>query len=328
MSQVIVAMRSDTLPAKQAPRLSSAKRCKFAACLIAPSLIGSMAHGQESAPTTQPELSIASTRQPDVLPESRKSPLSLQFNLDYTTAYFYHGILQEDTGLILQPAAKVTINLHEHDDLTIDAYFATWNSFQGQKTGAQAHGDFIEYWYEADLIGGIAITKGKLSIVTQYAFLTSPSDAYETVQELDVTLAFDDTEALGKLALHPYALLAVETGADASDGAQSDTGTYLELGIAPGFGLDLGKTPVSVSFPVSVGLSLHDYYQDAAGNDDTFGFVQVGVKASLPLPLGDQYGKWTLNAGASVLFLGDHTTEYNGGQSEQFIGTIGVQVNF
>lgn len=252
----------------------------------------------------------------------------MQLNVDCTTAYFYHGIIQEDTGLMLQPAATLTVNLHEQDGFKVDVFIAIWNSFHGQKTAAQAHGDFTEYWYESDLIGGIAFTKGKFSLATQYVFLTSPSDAYETVQELDFTLAYDDSESLGKVALHPYALLAIETGADASDGANSDTGAYLELGIAPGFSLEADKTPVSIAFPASVGLSLSNYYQDAAGDDDTFGFAQVGVKASFPLPVGDRYGQWTFNAGVSAMFLGDHTAEFNGGQDEQLIGTVGVQVNF
>lgn len=293
----------------------------LAACLAAPALTGSVVHAQESpAPLKQPEA-----------PEQNaptKSPFSLQLNLDYTTAYFYHGIIQEDTGLILQPAAKLTINLYERDDVKVDGYLATWNSFHGQATGAQTHGDFTEYWYESDLLGGVALTVGKFSLATQYVFITSPSDAYETVQELDFTVAFDDSELLGQFALHPYALLGIETGADSSDGANSPTGTYLELGIAPGFSFDAGKTPIAISFPASVGLSLQDYYQNAADEDDTFGFVQVGVKASIPLPFGERYGKWTLNAGVSGMYLGDHTAEYNGGRHEQLLATVGLQWNF
>lgn len=311
-----------------APARARVRRRGVAACVAVPALIGSFAHAQETFITQQPSATPAAA-EPSTSPAApAKIPFSLQFNLDYTTAYFYHGIIQEDTGLILQPAAKLTVNLYENDDFKVDAFFATWNSFHGQKTAAQTHGDFTEYWYESDLVGGISLTKGKFSLATQYVFLTSPSDAYETVQELDFTLSFDDSEALGKFALHPYALLGVETGADASDGANSDTGTYLELGIAPGFSFDVGKTPVSITFPASVGLSLHDYYQNAAGDDDTFGFTQVGVKASIPLPFGDRYGKWTLNAGVSAMFLGDQTTEFNSGQSEQVIGTIGLQLNF
>jgi len=260
--------------------------------------------------------------------QSTKSPFSLQLNLDYTTAYFYHGIIQEDTGLILQPSARLNINLLEAGDLKIDAILGVWNSFHGQKTGARTHSDFTDYWYESDLIGGLVITKGKVSLTTTYTFLTSPSDAYETVQELDLTLAYDDSDLLGKFALHPCVLLGIETGADASDGGDSDAGKYLEIGVAPGISFDWSKTPISISFPLSVGMSLNNYYQDAEGEDDTFGFVQVGVKGSVPLPFGERWGKWTLNAGVSALFLGDHTEAYNGGQSEQFIGTLGVQVNF
>jgi hypothetical protein len=254
--------------------------------------------------------------------------ISVQLNLDYTTAYFYRGIIQEDSGLILQPAARMTVNLHEGDAFKLDGFSGVWNSFHGQQTGAQTHGDFTEYWYEADLYGGITLSLGKIALSTSYTFLTSPSDAYETVQELGFTLAYDDSEWLGEWSLKPYAMVAIETGADASDGADSGTGSYLELGIAPGFTCDIGKTPVTLTVPASVGLSLSDYYEDAGGNDDTFGFAQVGAKASIPLGEPGRLGAWTLNAGVSVLLLGDHTEGYNGGDATEVIGTIGLQVNF
>lgn len=299
-----------------------ASRAALAASVVLPPLLAAATYGQGAPGQPAPD------QRPAIQPRATKSALSLQLNLDYSTAYFYHGIIQEDTGLILQPAAKLTINLYEQDDLKVDALLGTWNSFHGQKTGAQTHGDFTGYWYESDLIGGVVFTKGKWSLTSTCTFLTSPSDAYETVQELDFTVAYDDSEPLGKFAFHPYGVFGVEIGADASDGADSNTGTYLELGIAPGFSFDVGKTPVAVGFPASVGLSIHDYYQDAAGEDDAFGFAQVGVKASLPLPFGDRYGKWTLNAGVLAMYLGDHTAQYNGGDHEQLIGTVGLQLNF
>jgi hypothetical protein len=263
---------------------------------------------------------------PDTSAAETENPFGIQFNLDFTNAYFYRGIIQQDDGLIVQPAAKFTLNLHEDDDLKIDALLGTWNSF-GENGGTNT-GDLISDWYESDLYAGLAFTSGQWSVTTTYIYLTSPSDAYQTVQEFDVALSFDDTEYLNDWALHPYALLAIETGADYSDGADSDRGTYLELGVAPGFSFDLGKTPVALSFPMSVGLSLHDYYQNAAGNDDTFGFFQIGAKASLPLPFGDRYGTWTLNAGAYGLFLGDQTADFNQGDDTEIIATIGLQLNF
>jgi hypothetical protein len=256
------------------------------------------------------------------------SAIGLQFNLDFTNAYFYRGIIQEDTGLIVQPAARMTVNLVEDDSHKLDVFAGTWNSFHGQKTASNTAGDFSEYWYESDLYAGVTLTAGKISLTASYTFLTSPNDAFETVQELGFTFGLDDSAWLKEWSLKPYATIAVETGADASDGANSDTGVYLELGIAPGFAFDLGSTPVTVSLPALVGLSVADYYQNAAGEDDTFGFAQVGARASLPLGKPGRYGTWALNGGVSVLFLGDHTQDYNAGDDTEIIGTIGLQWNF
>jgi hypothetical protein len=71
-----------------------------------------------------------------------------------------------------------------------------------------------------------------------------------------------------------------------------------------------------------------DYYQDATSADDTFGFAQVGTKASIPLGEPSRVGAWTLNAGVSVLFLGEHTKLFNGGDGTEMIGTVGLQWNF
>lgn len=264
----------------------------------------------------------------DSLVAGEGSPFSVQLNLDFTNAYFYRGIRREDQGLIVQPAARFMANLHRGEDWRIDGFLATWNSFHSEKTGARTHGDFTDTWYECDLTAGFTLIRGPLSLTTSYTFLTSPGDAHETVQELGFNLALDDTPWLGGWAMKPYATLVFETGADGSDSPELDRGTYLELGITPGFTCNAGKTPVTLTFPVSVGLSLDDYYQDASGDDDTFGFVQVGAKAAVPLPFGDRYGTWTLNVGVAGLFLGDHTAEINGGNDAEFLGSLGLQLNF
>ncbi|MCE9618338.1 MAG: hypothetical protein K8R92_00315 [Planctomycetes bacterium] len=283
----------------------------------------SLAPNEEIVATTKPKPDDGEPGKTQP-PATNAGPFALQLNLDFTNAYFYHGILQQNQGLIVQPALKLNVTVFKQDDLQIDGILATWNSF-GQNAGTQTSA-LQKYWYECDLIGGFVLTKGKFSFTTTYTFLTAPSNAYQTVQELDFIFAYDDSDLLGKFALHPYALVGIETGANASNGTQP--GSYLEMGIAPGFTLDLDKTPVTLSFPQTVGLSLHDYYQNAAGSNNTFGFFQTGVKASLPLPFGDRYGKWTLNAAVSEMFLGTNTTAFNRGHDTQFIATLGVQVNF
>lgn len=96
----------------------------------------------------------------------------------------------------------------------------------------------------------------------------------------------------------------------------------------PGFSFDVGQTPVTLTFPASVGLSLSDYYQDGSGRDDTFGFAQVGARASVPLGNPGRFGAWTISAGVSALYLGDHTKALNDGDDTEVIGSIGLQWNF
>lgn len=279
--------------------------------------------------TAEPdEAPLSSSSQPaDVVSDTEVgSAISVQLNLDFTSAYFYRGIRQQDKGMIVQPAARLTTRLVDNKGFKLDGFVGVWNSF-GPNGGSRTD-DLVQDWYEADLYAGFTATSSKLSFTTSYTFLTSPSDAFETVQELGFTLALDDSEWLKAWSLKPYATVAIETGADASDGADSDTGVYMELGVAPGFSFDINKTPVTLTFPASVGLSLSDYYQDAGGDDDTFGFAQVGARASIPLGDPGRFGAWTLNAGVSVLFLGDHTKAFNNGDDTEVIGTVGLQWNF
>lgn len=281
-------------------------------------------HAGQTSPTTPSEANSAAGSASTSTPVG--SAISVQLNLDFTNAYFYRGIRQQDWGLIVQPAARLTTRLVDDAEVKLDGFLGTWNSFGpngGTRTGA-----LVEDWYESDLYAGFTLSHGKLSVTTSYTFLTSPSDAFQTVQELGFTLALDDSEWMKELALKPYATLAIETGSNGSDGPGLGNGVYLELGIAPGFSFDMGKTPVTLTFPASVGLSLSDYYQDAGGSDDTFGFAQIGAKASIPLGEPGRFGTWTLNAGVSVMFLGDHTKAFNSGDDTEVIGTVGLQWNF
>ncbi|MBY0310705.1 MAG: hypothetical protein K2W85_01405 [Phycisphaerales bacterium] len=255
------------------------------------------------APATLPAASEASSQaasassgeQPSVEQQTQPavgSAISVQLNVDFTNAYFYRGIRQQDKGLIVQPAARLTTRLVDDADFKMDGFIGTWNSL-GPNGGARSGGAgaLVEAWYESDLYAGFTLTHGKLSLTTSYTFLTSPSDAFQSVQELGFTLALDDSEwmkahSLEDYSLKPYATLAIETGSNGSDGPDLDNGTYLEFGIAPGFSLDVGKTPVTLTFPASVGLSLSDYYQDAGGSDDTFGFAQFSESVDPPRGAG------------------------------------------
>jgi hypothetical protein len=313
----------------------SSRPAQFFGCtaLVAIGMTAAVATAQTpaSAPAAPPMAVTPEPETPATAPaaatvEAVGSAISVQLNVDFTNAYFYRGIRQQDKGLIVQPAARLTTRLVDDAEFKLDGFIGTWNSF-GPNAGTQT-GALVEDWYESDLFGGFTLTHGKLSLTTSYTFLTSPSNAFQEVQELGFTLALDDSEWMTEWALKPYATLAIETGSNGSDGPDLSNGVYLELGIAPGFSFDVDRTPITLTFPASVGLSLSDYYQDAGGGDDTFGFAQLGAKASIPLGEPSRFGAWTLNAGVSVLFLGDHTKAFNGGDGTEVIGTVGLQWNF
>lgn len=254
------------------------------------------------------------------------SRFHLSIGADYTTKYYFRGIRQEDSGFIIQPFADAALDLVRSDAATLSAKIGVWNSFHGEATGATTGDSFVKHWYECDLYAGLGFTVGKWALDARYYFYTSPSDAFGTVEEFDFGASFDDSEYLGAWSLKPSVVLAVETGSNAADGATN--GTYLQLGISPGFTFDADPFKgIAVSFPVTLGLSLSNYYE-ADDDNDAFGYVSVAAKVSIPLGEGGSWGAWALNASVQGLFLGDAAESISGGDDAEFIATVGVSVSF
>jgi hypothetical protein len=249
-------------------------------------------------------------------------------NLDITNAYFYRGIIQEDSGLIVQPAAKMNFAAYTGEQGTLSIFALTWNSIHGQKTNATTGDNTGQYWYEADIAVGATFTRGVVSVTGAYVVLASPSNAFDTVEEVNITLGVDDSSWLGEWTMRPSLLLAIEVGDDYSDGTDTQRGTYLELGIAPGPDIEWGERTVALRFPIAVGLSLEDYYEDAQGESDTFGFASAGARVNVPLWKSQGSSALSLNIGGSVLFLGDNTSDYNSGDDVEFVGMVGLQFDF
>src|SRR4051812_13718748 len=101
--------------------------------------------------------------------------LTLTGGLDYTTAYFFRGYNQEDTGLILQPYATITAALVSNDNFTLNGYVGIWNSYHDKHTAASGNGN--SGWYEADVFGGLDFVFGKFTLGTVYTFYTYPNGA-------------------------------------------------------------------------------------------------------------------------------------------------------
>jgi hypothetical protein len=259
--------------------------------------------------------------------------VSLNLGIDYTTDYYFRGILQSDDGWILQPYMDVTVKLLENQGplTALGLTVGLWNSLHGGPSGIEGGGASQDpkMWYEADFYTKVGATLFEdLSAAIIYTAYMSPNDRFQTVQELAFSFGYNDAKLLGPFALNPSALLAFELKGQADAGRHR--GVYLQLGIAPGVTVfDKTQYPVSLSVPLAVGLSLSEYYEFGTGEDDTFGFFTGGLAASVPLKfIPAAFGNWQAKASVMVLQLGDNLKGFNNGDSTEFIGTFGLAMSY
>jgi hypothetical protein len=156
----------------------------------------------------------------------------------------------------------------------------------------------------------------------------SPNGRFATVQELALSVGFNDTKLLGPWALNPSLLVAFELKGQADGGRHR--GVYLQLGVAPGLTwFDKSAWPVSLSVPLTVGLSLSQYYEFGTGDDETFGYFSGGLAASVPLKvIPPAFGAWQLRAAVTVLTLGDNLRAVNRRDRTEVIGSFGLALAY
>jgi len=297
-------------------------------CLVAAPLA---AWGAEPAPAGSVEAGSdpATTAEP---PPTNAGKVALSVGSDFTTAYYFRGILQERNGFIWQPYAGVTFKLAEDVGYgvidNIDFSIGSWNSIQSNQTLASGSGP--ANWYESDVLVGFTMGLwGFVSTNITYAAYTFPNGAYATAQELDWTIAFNDSELLGPFALNPSLLWAFEVDSTAF-GDTSQEGIFLGVGVKPSVVLfEEAEYPLTLALPLSVGLSVSNYYEEIDGDNDTFGYFDAGLVASVPLSfISSDYGAWSLSAAVDVLVLSDTLERANLGDGTQVVGKGGIAFSY
>lgn len=251
--------------------------------------------------------------------------LHFELGADWLSAYYFRGLLQEDSGFILQPWLDVGIELTEGDDWSLTGNIGIWNSIHGDDDTAGTTDNYLKHLYETDWYAGLGLDIGSWSLGATYVLYTSPSDAFGTIGEVDLSAGYDDSSLWGDsgFALNPSVTAAFEVDDDA--GSED---AYLQLGIEPGASYDLSGTTIDFAFPVVVGLSLDDYYLDSNGDEDFFGYVETGIDASIPLGVPARYGAWSLNGGVHLLFLGDAAETVNNGDDFEVVGHLGLSISY
>lgn len=247
--------------------------------------------------------------------------VSVSAGIDFSNAYYFRGIIQETEGFIAQPFLEAGISLFEGDGgvQSVSVTSGLWNSLHSGPSGSDGPGD-PAMWYETDYYAslGFGFAEGWSADLTYTAYM-SPNGTFGTVKELSTGVAYED-----EFGLAPYATLAFELDGQADGGLNE--GTYLELGVGPG--LAIPDSPVGLSFPVTIGLSLSDYYE-TSDSSDAFGFFQVGVVAGLPLPAAPEYGSWELSLGINFIAFGDALKQINGADDGfEPVAIVGLSLSY
>jgi len=204
------------------------------------------------------------------------SPASAQVSVsggvDVTNQYAFRGIRQNTEGVSVWPWVDFGVSVNN-----VSINVGSWNALHSQINEA----DFGtgNKWYESDIYGTVGFSLNKASLGVTYTSYTSPADLFAHVKELSFKLSVDDSAALGKGALNPYALVAFELDDSGQADAGDSKGTYVELGVAPGY----EGAKASLSVPVKIGLSANDYYEFGTGKDSAFGYFSVGGVVTVPV---------------------------------------------
>lgn len=251
-------------------------------------------------------------------PVSAQVDLAVTGGLDVTNQYNFRGIRQNTSGASIWPFIDIGIPAATGDGAlkSVTINLGTWNAIHTQLSDNK--------WYESDLYGTLTLGFSKAALSFNYTSYTSPADLFAHVKEFGVKVAFDDSAALGKGALKPYALVAFELDDSGQADAGDEKGTYVELGVAPG----ITGTRASIAFPIKLGLSAGDYYEFATGEDETFGYFSAG--AMITVPLGSNFN---IHGGGEFQAFGDTVKAYNafgddGDSSTAGIASIGIGFSF
>jgi hypothetical protein len=258
--------------------------------------------------------------------------ISISAGVDFTTDYYFRGIIQETRDYIIQPYGDLTFKLWDgvpaFGDLALTV--GTWNSLHGGPTGIEGPNADPKVWYESDFYAKVGWSMFEdLSAGIIYTAYMSPNDFFATVQELALSLGYDDSKLLGPFALKPSLLVAFEVKGQADAGAHK--GIYLQAGIAPSYTFnDKSTYPVTLSFPLLLGLSADEYYEFGTGKDSTFGYFQGGVGLSMPLAfIPASFGSWQIKTGVNVLQLGGNLRDVNKDRDPtEIIGTVGLAFTY
>jgi hypothetical protein len=257
--------------------------------------------------------------------------ISLWLQNDLTNVYFFRGILNERDGYIWQPVLELYVNLFESEDGPIRSVTiggGVWNSYHEEKTLAV---NSPQHLYETDWYPLLEVgLPAGFSLNAYYYYYTSPNGAFDTVQELNLGAAWDDSEVFGRFAVQPWINFAIETQRTSFGNHE---GSLFQIGIEPTlYEHDSEDWAFAFTLPVEMGLAINNYYEEESptgGHDeDTLGYVSYGVTASLPISsIPAEFGSWTASVTGKGYYLHEALARFNRGDHNygQVVGSLSLE---
>lgn len=233
--------------------------------------------------------------------------VSFHANVQWTTVYFFRGILQTSKGFILQPGGDVLFDLPIPTALgegTLDRLWFKVGNWNSLSTGDAAVGGHHAGWQELDVYADFGATfAGGVQTSIQMMGYTSPANSFEPTLELSGTLAWDWRPEIYRFKpevnVRFWGQLAAEVYHSRTPG--KDEGIWLGIGVTPSLSsrFMFFDRPLTIAVPVEFGFGLDNYYGNKGAE---FGYCLTGVDLSLPIgSIDPAYGRFIITNSCRLL---------------------------
>ena len=274
----------------------------------------------------------------DVSDAGSASPLAITGGIDFQSKYIFRGFATTNQGLIAQPYAQISYTVLDlssflGNELTVTPYAGTWNNITSHpyqiKPGQQS-GD-LHWWSEIDTDLGVTMSYDNFSLGLAYVYYSYPNGSLNSDMEAGFNLAYDDSGYWASntvfAAINPHIAYYHEF-----QNLGGHAGGYFEIGVAPALKpFNIGSLPVTLSAPIIMGLATDNYYTNADGSTNPFGYFEMGANASVPLNVLSNHigGAWNLVGEVDYYLLNaDNTRSSDGGKSTDVTARIGLAFKY
>lgn len=271
------------------------------------------------------ESSGKSSKDVSVEEKPTESLWSGDLGVNFVSAYFAFGILQENQGVIVEPYVDISQTLFRGDGainkLTLGLQL--WSSMHSAETGADKNSS-VPWWYEFDYYVPIGITiANEWTVTASYLDYEFPGGAFNAQRGVQANVSFDDSKILGGFALHPRALILYNF--QGILGIGQSNAWYGEVGVTPTTTVGPKHCAITLTFPLLAGFGDAHFYPGAS-----YGYFSATANGSVPLrALSRLLASWSINAGFTYYNLGQATADLNANRDRNaYVLQIGLGRSF